>query len=376
MAPYFVAFGLSSLCCALGEYCSHRQNKRIAALFFILAVLIVSVLAGVRDLEIGSDIWTYGEWAFKAAKDSSNFVSYVSRLSDLEPLYNIFVWVIARFATDSHWLYFFTGLVTYYFIMCGIRNYEDQVSVTLAWLVFLFLYYGDTLNAMRQFIAVSIAFWGMKFAFDGKYKKYIVVTIIAVLFHYTAILSFSVLAIIFFLKRKDTVLRRIFIVLFVAVATSLYSQLLEILIGIGLVTEKYSRYYAVGLTLSLNPILLRLPFFIVIAIFYRVYCNGERKYARKYESISEADVIIIMLIVDTLVSAMRGTVSTLYRAAFQFGIYRTIGYSRVCSALRKNNRIVFTLLLLAYLIIIWIYQNVIQGNNDIYPYASKIMGIG
>lgn len=376
MVPYFVTFGLSSLCCALGEYCSHRQNRRKAALFFTLAVIIVSVLAGVRDLEVGSDIWTYGEWAFNAAKNNSNIVSYISEQSDLEPLYNIFVWIIAQFATDSHWLYFFTGLVTYYFIMRGILNYEKQISVTLAWLVFLLLYYGDTLNAMRQFIAVAIAFWGLKLAFEGKYRKYLAVTIIAALFHYTAILSFLILAVILFLKKMDTFLRRIFVVLLVAVSTIMYSQLLEMFIGIGLVTEKYSRYYATNLDLSLNPILIRLPFLIVIAIFYRTYCNGERKYTRKFESTSEADIIIMLLIIDILVSAMRGTVSTLYRASFQFGIYRTIGYSRVCSTLRKNNRFVFILLLLIYLIILWIYQNVMQGNNDIYPYTSKILGIG
>lgn len=375
MIPYFITFGLSSLCCAVGEYFSHRQNKRKASLFFSLAVLIVSVLAGVRDLEVGSDIWTYGEWAFNAAKIDSDFFSYISGQSDLEPLYSIFVWIIARFATDSHWLYFFTGLITYYFVMRGIRNYEDQVSVTLAWLAFLFLYYGDTLNAMRQFIAIAIAFWSLKFAFEGKYKKYLVTTIIATLFHYTAILSFLILGIILFLKKKDTVLRRVFVVSSVAVATVMYSQLLEILIGIGFVTEKYSRYYASDVNLSLNPVLLRLPFLLIIAIFYRRFCNGEKKYTRKFESTSEADIIVMMLIIDILVSAMRGTVSTLYRAAFQFGIYRTIGYSRICSVLKKNDRFVFIILLVIYLIIIWIYQNVMQGNNDIYPYTSKILGI-
>lgn len=376
MIPYFVTFGLSSLCCALGEYCSHRQNKRKATLFFILAVIIVSILAGARDLEVGSDIWTYGEWAFKAAKDNSNIVSYISGQSDLEPLYNIFVWIIAQFATDSHWLYFFTGLVTYCFIMGGILNYEKQISVTLAWLIFLFLYYGDTLNAMRQFIAVAISFWGLKFAFERKYRKYIAVTIIATLFHNTAILSFLVLAVILFLKKRDTFLRRIFVVLLVAISTIMYSQLLEILIGIGLITEKYSRYYATSLGLSLNPILLRLPLLIIIIFFYRIYCKGERKYIRKFESTSEADIIIMLLIIDILVSAMRGTISTLYRASFQFGIYRTIGYSRVCSTLKKNNRFAIVFFLLIYLIVLWIYQNVVQGNNDIYPYTSKILGIG
>ena len=346
MAPYFVTFTLSSICCMLGEHCERRGSRRRASIFFFGAVLFVSVLAGVRDLEIGTDIWTYGEWTFRAAR--------------------------YRFTSDSHWLYFFTGLITYYFVMLGIRNYEKHISVTLAWVTFLFLYYGDTLNAMRQFISVAIAFWGLKFAFDGKYKKYLVSTIVAMLFHYTAFFSFLICAIILFLKRKDTVLRRVSVVLGISALMLAYGRLLELFINVGLIPEKYSRYYSTGLALSLNPVFLRLPFLIIIALFYKKYCYGERNAIQKFDSASEADVIIMVLVVDALISAMRGTVTTLYRAAFQFGIYRTIGYSRVCTVLKRNNRLTFSLLLLIYLIVVWVYQNVMQGNNDIYPFTHRI----
>lgn len=376
MAPYFVTFTLSSICCMLGEHCERRGSRRRASIFFFGAVLFVSVLAGVRDLEIGTDIWTYGEWTFRAARYNPNFFSYIGGQSDLEILYNVFVWVVARFTSDSHWLYFFTGLITYYFVMLGIRNYEKHISVTLAWVTFLFLYYGDTLNAMRQFISVAIAFWGLKFAFDGKYKKYLVSTIVAMLFHYTAFFSFLICAIILFLKRKDTVLRRVSVVLGISALMLAYGRLLELFINVGLIPEKYSRYYSTGLALSLNPVFLRLPFLIIIALFYKKYCYGERNAIQKFDSASEADVIIMVLVVDALISAMRGTVTTLYRAAFQFGIYRTIGYSRVCTVLKRNNRLTFSLLLLIYLIVVWVYQNVMQGNNDIYPFTSKILGIG
>lgn len=376
MAPYLVTFGLSSILCAYGEYLSHRQKEKMSQVFIFLAVLTVSILAGVRDLGIGTDIWTYGEWVFKAAKNNSNLLSFIGHQADLELLYNVLVWIVARFASDSHWLYFFTGLLTYYFVMKGIQNYKDEISITLAWVIFLFLYYGDTLNAMRQFISVAIAFWGLKFGFDGKYKKYIIITVTAMLFHNTAILSFLILLIALFLRKKDSILRRIFVVLFVSIIAVAYSQILNISISIGFVTEKYMKYSADSFALSLNPILLRLAFLIIISLFYSVYCNGERGYAKKWKTASEADIIIMALIIDTLISAMRETVSTLYRAAFQFGMYRTIAYSRVCNVLSKNNRLTITSLLIVYLIVVWIYQNIMQGNNEIYPYTSKILGIG
>ena len=376
MVPYFVTFGISATFCAYGEYLSHRKKRKMGQFFILLAVLAVSILAGVRDLNIGTDIWTYGEWAFKAARYNSNLFSFIGYQADLELLYNVLVWIVTRFASDSHWLYFFTGLLTYYFVMKGILNYKDEISITLAWMIFLFLYYGDTLNAMRQFISVAIAFWGLKFGFDGEYKKYILITVIAMLFHNTAILSFFILLIALFLRKENSIFRKTFVVLFVSIISVAYSQILNIFISIGLVTEKYIRYSADGFALSLNPILLRLPFLIIIALFSNAFYYGERKYVKKWKSAGEADVIIMVLIIDTLISAMRGTVSTLYRVAFQFGIYRAIAYSRVFNVLRKNNRLTITSLLIAYLVVIWIYQNVMQGNNEIYPYTSNILGIG
>lgn len=377
MTPYLVTFGISSFFCGLGEYYDHRGRDIKCKFFTFLAVLSVSILAGVRDLNIGSDIWTYGEWAFNAARENSNLISFISHQADLELMYNVLVWVVARFASDSHWLYFFTGFLIYYFVMKGIRNYKNQVSITLAWIVFLLLYYGDTLNAMRQFISVAIAFWGLKFGFDRKYKKYIIVTTFAVLFHTTAILSVLIMAISIFLRKKDSVSRRILVVFVISAIAVAYSQILNIGIGIGLLSDKYLRYLSDDFALSLNPVLIRMPFLLLIGLYYNVYCHGERKYVKSWNSIGEGDVIVLLLIVDTLISAMRGTVSTLYRAAFQFGIYRTVAYSRVYSALKESiNRVTIISILLICLIVIWIYQNVIMGNNEIYPYTSQILGLG
>lgn len=375
MAPYFITFGLSTICCAFGEYFIHRKKERTAQVFFLLAVLIAAILAGVRDLSIGTDIWTYGEWSFRAARKNDNLFSYIQSQTDLELLYNILVWVVARFTSDSHWLYFITGFITYYFVMKGIHNYKKQISITIGWMTFLFLYYGDTFNTMRQFLSVAIAFWGLKFALNGKFKKYIAVTIVAILFHNTALLSFLGVAIVFFLKKKDTLFRKIAVVASAVIVAIIYSNILEILIKMGIISDRFARYYSNTFVLSLNPILLRLPFLVIIAVWYQKYRFGERKYIKKWESNIEADIIIMFLIIDILTSAMRGTLSTLYRVAFLFGIYRTIAYSRICVVLRKNNRLLVTALLLVYLLVLWIYQNVLQGNNEIYPFTSEILGI-
>lgn len=375
MVPYFITFGLSSLLCAFGERYAHKNRRKKAEVFFFLSVLIAAILAGVRDLSIGTDIWTYGEYSFRAARSNANFFSYVSSHSELDLLYNVLVWIIARFTSNSHWLYFFAGLITYYFIMKGIRQYEQQMSITIAWIVFLFLYYGDTLNIIRQWISVSIAFWGIKFAINRNYMKYLITTIIAILFHNTAIISFFIFIMISFIKEKDSLMRKAIIIIFVSTATVLYGEILNIFINLGILGEKYSRYFTSGFALSLNPIIIRMPFLIIIFIWYKAYSNAERNKIKKWELSTESDIVIMLLIIDPLISAARGTMTTLYRVAYMFGIYRTIAYSRIYCVMRRNNRYIILLILLLYLTLLWIYQNVFQGNNEIYPYKSEILGI-
>lgn len=376
MSIYFFTFALSALLCMMGEYYSKVNKNRISRVFFILSVLVVSVLAGVRDLEIGTDIWTYGEYSFIAARKSSNLFYYLKENAVLDPVYNVLTFLVSRFTDNSHWLYFFIGVFIYSFTMLGILNYKDRISITLAWLCFLFLYYGDTFNAMRQFMGVALAFYGMKYAFEGHYKKYLIVTVLAFLSHDTAIISFAIFAVLLVLKKSNKMGTKLLIVMVVMACCFLYSYITGFLIRFGLIDAKYSRYMSSGLSLDLNPLILRLPFFLCILLYYNSFCNGERNGSlRKLSYSYEGDFLVIMLILDMIISQMRSMVPALYRLSYLFGMYRIVAYSRVATAVKKDNRIIIRTVFIVYLVVLWIYQNVLQGNNDIYPFTSKLLGI-
>ncbi len=377
MSVYFLVFGVSALLCMIGERYIRAHQKRISIIFFALAVLVVSILAGVRDLSIGTDIWTYGEYSFMSARKSSNLFQYLKQYMDLDPVYNILTFLVSRFTGNSHWLYFFIGVFIYSFTMLGILSYKDRISPTIAWLCFLFLYYGDTLNAMRQFMGVALAFYGLKFAFEGRYKTYLLVTVFAVLCHDTAIISFAIVGILLVLKKSNKMYTKLTIILGAMACCIFYSYITGFLIRFGIIDAKYSRYMSTGFSLDFNPLILRLPLLVCILVFYKSFCNGERTGSvRKLSCSYEGDFLVIMLILEMLISQMRSIMPVLYRLSFMFGMYRMVAYSRVASAVKKDNRIVITTVLLIYLIILWIYQNVIQGNNEIYPFTSAILGIG
>lgn len=191
---------------------------------------------------------------------------------------------------------------------------------------------------MRQCIALAIAFWAFYYFIKEEYKKYVFWTIIAVLFHNTAIISFFIAAIYFALKNHNTFYTRFGIVFCTFFVTSLYSYFLQLFINIGLFSDKYTRYLVESSGFSINPILIRLPFIILILVIYKQFCNYQ---SAKYQSLEKynTDFLIIMLIIEMLTAEMRALLPALYRINFYFGYAKCIAYSRIAKVHKKMNEL-------------------------------------
>lgn len=374
MTPYFFTFILSTWFVYLGEK-SKNKNRRFYYIFFILAVLIVSFLAGVRDLNIGTDVYTYGEWEFKAAKNMKNIIQCLTRKSEIEPLYRLFVYFISRFANDSHWLYFFTGIFIYGFTLAGLNYYHRKISMPFAWLVYLLLYYGDTLNIMRQFMAISLMFWGFKFAIEHKYKTFILVFLVAFMIHNTAIIFLGIYWIYRYLQKNDTFYKKVLIVLESIVLLVSYGYLLKILSSFGIINERFERYLNASFLFQINPIIVRIPFIILIVLFLNRFYKNNSSSTDSLDGKYEADFLVIALILEMFTAEMRAVLPALYRFSYFFYGFKSIAYTRLLVVFNKKSRLIVGFTILAFLVVWWIYGNVIQGNNEIYPYTSSILGI-
>lgn len=378
---YFSFFFLSFICCAVGEHFGKTgTSKWMTRVSLTVSVLVVSVLAGVRDLNVGTDIWTYGEWLFRSAAGHPQFSVYINGHKEIDFLYLVLVYFSGKFFKDSHWLYFFTGLLIYGFMLAGLWRYRRKISVSFAWLLYLLIFYGDTLNAMRQCIAVSISFWALGFAFDKEYKKFAISIATAILFHNSAIIALGIFIIWLLLNKHDSILSKTAIVIGSLGILLFYGQIIQLFVSLGVLNDRFIRYTTGGTGFQLNPILIRLPFIIIIMAFFYQFVMYKRKEEDALDSRREGDFLVIMLILEMLSAEMRAFIPTLYRMSFYFGSYKMIAYSRMVKPFKgsKNGRLtrVFIYILVAaFFMILWYYQNVVQGNNDIYPYTSAILGI-
>ena len=155
MLIYLGAFAVSVGIAAYGEHLrTKKNNEKGFYLCLALAVLVMAVLAGLRDPSIGTDSVVYEEWVADA-KLQDGLLACIRQRHKTEPLFMTLVYLAAHVFGDVHWLYFMVDLLACGLFMIGLVQYKEYVSVPYGWLAYLCLYYGDTYNAERQSVALG-----------------------------------------------------------------------------------------------------------------------------------------------------------------------------------------------------------------------------
>lgn len=356
------------------------KSRSAGVLLCTLSTAFPVVLAGAREYTVGTDIATYGNYVFQAAVNARRLPAFLRSRRDIDLLYKALAFVVSRFTNNAHWFYFVTALIICGLIMCGLFYYGRWCSVTLGWTCFLFLFYGDTLNVMRQSLALAVVFAVFPLFIEKRYFLYGVGSIIGILFHTTGIIALLFPVIYLFMKKIPPRWLQFFVVIAFMVVILFYSPLLRTVLQMNLLPAKFSRYLAKGLAFALNPTILRLPFLVPILLYYDRFCGFERLpgidvNAGLPENREEREktqtlgmFVVAALLMEICTVQLRSVTPALYRISYYFGFFRFIAYPRLVGILRRDNRIIAAAVLIAYLTVLWYYQNVIQGNNQIMPY--------
>ena len=362
MWQYVVMFILSSGFTALADN-SYKRNKNKLIYFLLSAVAIGlgAFLAGARAETIGTDIQTYGKYVFAGAAETSNIFVFYAGNTQFEPLFLLLNYVVARFTSNPHWFYFFLQLLTLLFVYLGVTGLRDRIHPAIGMCTYYTLFYAFSLNGMRQAAAMAIIFWGFRFIERKQWKKYVIAVLLAAGFHYTAVAfvvfypMYQIIAHSDNKRRTDAWLSLAMVGL--AVGFRIIVQILALFV------PKYSRYLAGnGFSMSLNPLILRLPFLLVMLILYRVYRKKEKS----------IDFWLVLLVGDMIFAQLRSIIPALYRISLFFGMIKIYAYPGLAIGFKKESRWRYYVVLVAGLFLIWFYQIVLQGNEEVYPYVSDV----
>ena len=191
MLPYILTFTSAYIFSVVAEKEKHIKNTRkLAIAFLIISATILSVLAALRADTIGTDINTYVLRFFNGARSYDSFIKYLSfyPLDYVEPGYKFINFIISRFTDDIRILHFAIAFFDISFIFAYLWENRKKMSISMGLLVFMLMLYNIGFNAVRQTMAVCVCLYSFNAARDKRLKKFIILIILAFLFHRSSLL--------------------------------------------------------------------------------------------------------------------------------------------------------------------------------------------
>lgn len=359
------------------------QSRFVGKTLAFIGVLLPCILAGMRADTIGTDVKVYVEPLYNAAKQSTSFFSYLDQrwyviwrymyVGEFEIGFTTLIYIIGKLGGSLATVLFFIQVLIVAPIYLGLKKMKNRYPVCFGMLVFYLLFYNTSLNMMRQWIAMSILFYGLSYLFDNKKKNYLITILLACLFHTSALMGVAIYFLFIYSQKQrsyikiaklklDPSLVPIKVFVYGCIALLSINVIVILIRMIGL--EKYTGYIQGNGSIYVlpNQIILRLPIIILFAIRWRRMLK-EEKYTPFYGS---------MIVLDLLASQLISINPYAFRIASFFSEYNMLSYSALVYAGNRKyrtNRNITLLYLLAYMAYYWLYYYVIMGTHATFPYV-------
>lgn len=312
----------------------HKSRKKNKA-YLILAFIPIFLVEALRKETVGADTVAYTR-VFASMLHSGNWV----RLG-WEPLYLFYTKCVSFISDNPQAL-----IVTSAFIIClstGIFIYKcigDDESAFWSVLLFLsFLHYANSMNLMRQYLAMSLVihiYWLLR---DRKGKKEwlisIVLVILASLIHASAFITI-LYCVPFVLKKFDWKVLALSGV-GIAVLAIAFERVIPIFYNL---FPQYLKYIGTARGEGEEFGLFYFTFFLfkVILVFLVLYLDPSKEGNRGMYTLA----FLVMLSAGLL--AMKTEISLAFRTSYYFDIFTIIYAPKILYRFKNGRLLLFTLL--------------------------------
>ena len=334
MLIYIIVIILSLLLARLSE----KKNK---FLYTLLAVIILSMLAGVRDIGTGTDTRTYTYFFSSIVTGKSSY--FVS-----EPGFVILSRIVMSIFGDVRYAFTFWAFITNFFMLLTLWKNKGYGSYSFMAFIYICLLYPQSFNITRQLVAVSIVYFSSDFLKHKKYAFFIIGTLIATSIHNSAIIGIAILPIYYYMFNKSALNR---VKLFALVSISLPALYFAIISSF---REKI-QYYT-GLSMDGNTSIFVILYIIMgvwfLGVLHQQLVCGNRYNLSEVEY-TEKQYITVLFLIGALISILGAFYDQMERIALYFIVFIT-QFAAISSKDNKYCQIykaLFILLALYYLFI-------------------------
>lgn len=359
------------------EEFSNKVRKNFSYIISFIGLLFPIFLAGLRSVGVGTDTKGYVSFLFEIADKSSSFNEYLNSfvytnfqlksVKNWEFGYNLLIYITAKLSSSIQFTFFVTQFIIIVFVYFGIKLIEGVFSRSFSLLLFYLLFYGTTLNLMRQWIAISIIFYGFHFLQKRKPVFYILTCILAIMFHNSAIIGFILLPIYYYyynnnklviernLPNKHNDQRFFYFTLCIIVIFFLFDSISYFISNFSPAFNRYYYVYLDGtLSFSLNQFIRKLPV-IICLIFTSLFIKHAK----------DIYFYLSMFVFDIFFSQFGSITEQSNRIGYYFSIFDIILFSFVAKYYKKKTMYLFFFL---YALFIFCYDYYYLGRSEIFPY--------
>lgn len=356
--------------CFLLHLSEKKQFRNTKSFLVITALLIPSIIAGVRDYTIGTDVLLYGNDWFEKAISYDSMYQYLMKAKE----YNVGVgyaavnYIVSRISHSPHMFYFVYELLQLTILYRALQAYKDKIEISYAFLVYYFLFFNNSLNILRQAMAIVLVLHSYKFAKNNKIFKFVITIIVAYSFHSSAIVGAVIYPICWAYSRsfKKKWIKPTIVIGSISVMVG-YRIIFDMLSKINLISGvRYEKYLIQDI---IGGRYLGLGYWIVIMLFL---INTRKKGQKKFE---DFNIISTFLCVSATISVLPFFGSALLsRISFYFDIFQVILLPIVSMNLRirygdeRETCVVRKTIVLLPIIVYWIIAYIVRNGAHTYPY--------
>ena len=364
MTVYYV-FMISSIV----TYYLYKADKylEMRKLYCIFSGAIVFAMFAFRDISLGMfDVERNYTKLFYTLIDKP--VSYIFQNYSSDYLFYIFTKVITLFTSNINVYLAISALP----IVCAVAIliYRYSEYPWLSWIMFFCLgYFSVHVTIMRQSIAMSLSIFMYMELQRENYKKAIVLWLLAVGFHITAIIS---IVLIIIKKWKIQInFKTNCLVLGLSVLCFMFSDRIFELAFSLISFERFNRYllHLSSFNTTLFMINLLQCLFCVVLHYWMDAYKRKNNVSECDESMIQTDnTLLVILLCSLPFYALTNTFSDIYRVGLYFSQF---AIDAIPNFARKSPVIVRGLIIFI-LIGIYFYYGAVRGLGEVSPYISVI----
>jgi len=200
----------------------NKEMKKIPHPFFwFLSMGILIFIMAFREVGVGVDDLNYLR-VYNRSISSSNILDYY-RKNVIEPGFYFLCRFVNYVFGDFQWVIILTSIITIFCFYKAIEYEIENISLGLAVFIFSTTQYFYYFGIVRLGIAASLIGFSYRYILENKKGKYILMVLLATLFHYSAPIALVLLFINHFkekfYKNKKTIILKITLIILISFCT-------------------------------------------------------------------------------------------------------------------------------------------------------------